>query len=252
MRLSSLAAGVVLAVLGTGLANAGSLTPTFQTFDDLPRATFGGNGIPTDPTAFSTFTASNGDQLTLGISATQRFSNPALGNDGAGTYTATPGLNDGTPGSTAGALRATWNFNFFAELTGTGGSTLSDFNIQLLYDLDPGAGTDIANLGILDFNTTPVLTAPGVFLGDLTLVQGSQNLVFGFLAGNPAVAGITPPAFGPFDANALGEYSFALQSDLGDVSINVNVVPLPATAWLLLSAFGGLGLLSRFRRRAFA
>lgn len=251
MKMSSLAAGVVLAVLGTGVAHAASLTPTFQTFGDLPQATFGGNGIPTDPTAISTFTASNGDELTLGISATQRFNNPALGNDGAGTYTAIPGLNDGTPGSTTGELRATWNFSFFAEVTGSGGSTLGDFGIQLLYDFDPGVGTDETSLGIIDFNTTPLQPGPGV-LGDLPLVEGSQNLVFGFLAGNPTVAGITPPAFGTFDANALGEYSFALQSDLGDVSINVNVVPLPATAWLLLSAFGGLGLLSRFRRRAVA
>ena len=251
MRICALATALVALSLGSGTSIAAPLTPTFQTFGDLSQATFGGTDIPTEFTAISMLTANNGDLLTLGLAATPRFSNPGLGNDGAGTYTATPGLNDGAPGSTVGPLRATWNFSFFAEVTGTGGSTLGDFDIKLLYDFDPGVGTDEADLGVFDFDTVPLLTGTGV-LGDLTLVEGSQNLVFGFLAGNPPFAGVTPPTFGSFDANAVGEYSFALQSNLGDVSINVNTVPLPATAWLLLSAFAGLGFLSRRRRQAVA
>lgn len=236
-----------ISIAGWGPAGpAAAVTPTFDRFGDLPDATFGGTGIPTDPTAVTEVELENGQTLTLGLSATQRFQNPPLGNDGAGTYFATAGLNDGTPGSTSGLLGTTWNFNFFAEVTGvpTGnGILLEDLDIDLLYDFDPGTGTAESELGTIALSS--LLAGSGN-----TLSQGSQNLAFSFLD-DASVTGVTPPVFPNFDPLAGGEYSFALRSLAGEVAINVDVegvaanVPLPAPAALLLAglaALAGTGL----------
>ncbi len=224
--------------------------PTFDVFGPLPEATFGGSGIPNNAVAISTFGDGGGNTITLGLTATQRFTEPPVGNDGAGTFSALPG---GFPGSTAHVpadpTLARWNFNYFVKIEG--GATLSDFIIQWLYDFDPGADTAESDLGVWDLSLT--------FPTD-TLSQGSQNLGFGFLAaGFPGV--IAPPAFGAFDPNTAGEYTFALRvfqlgSDpamdepLGAASINVNTVPEPISASLF--GIGALGLAiggARRRRR---
>ena len=231
-------------------AHAGSINPTFQSFGDLNAATsttvdFTGDGIPTDPSAIATFAGSNGDTLLLGLTAHQRFANPPLGNDGAGTYSAQAGANDGTPGNPGN--RATWNFAWFAEVIGENGSTLNDYGVTLLYDLDPGIGTDESDLGSWDIGAS---ASADPNISD-TLFQSSQNATFGFLA-NDFPGFISAPSFTAFDPFAAGQYSFALRSTLGEVAINVEVspVPLPAAGWLLLSAFGGLGLVARRRRKA--
>ena len=225
--------------LSFGSASAAEVDPVFQTFGDLARATFGGAGIPTDPTAFSTFTAANGDRLTLGLAATPRFFNDPLGNDGSGTYTAKAGANNGGPGSTSTLIGAKWNFSFFIEVEDNGGgSTSDDFGITLLYDFDPVAGTDETQHGIINFAGA-----------NLTLIEGSENFNFDFLAGVPPLPFITPPP-GAFDPDAVGEYSLALRSNLGDVAINVLVqpIPLPATAFMLAGAIGLLGFAARKRK----
>lgn len=231
-----------------GSALAAPVTPTFGTFGDLSQATFGGNGIPTDPTAFDVFSLGNGQSLTLGLAATPRFNNADLGNDGAGTYSAVAGLNDGTPGSTAGLLGTTWNFSFFAGITGTPTGQLEfdlgSLGLELFYDFDPGAGTDRSELGTLD------LSLGSILLGQPLLFEGSENLAFGFLAVD--AFGISSPQAPSFDPFAAGEYSFALASSVGEVAINVNVsaVPLPAPLALLLAAFAGLGIVARRKARA--
>ncbi|MEM1346522.1 MAG: hypothetical protein AAGI34_18330, partial [Pseudomonadota bacterium] len=218
-------------------AQAAPISPSFQTFGDLPQATFGGSGIPTNPTAFSEFIDPNtGNGLLLGLSATQRFNNPAPTTDGAGTYFVEPAFNDGFVGA---ALGAGWNFNFYVEVTGSGSQTIADFEVALLYDLDAGVDTDESALGVIDLS---LLTPTS------TLEQGSQNATFAFLAG-PAVPGLTPPG-ATFNPLAPGEYTFALQSSLGSVSIQVTAVPLPTTALLLLAGLGGLGLVRARRGQA--
>jgi len=263
MKIFKLAGTVpALALMGllampTG-ADAAPVTPNFQTFGDLnvpaqADVTFGGDGIPTDPSAFTNLQGNNGDTLTLGITAHQRFANPPLGNDGAGTFTAQAGANDGTPGNPG--TQSTWNFAWFAELVPGAGSTstLSDYEVTLFYDLDPGVSTDKSNLGKWDLGTT-LANSEELFGFQLpeTLFQTSQNATFGFLATDDATVGVTAPSFTAFDPFAVGEYSFALGSTLGEVAINVNVnpIPLPAAGWLLLTAFGGLGLAARRRRKA--
>src|SRR6056297_2251906 len=257
MKIFKLAGTVpALALMGllampTG-ADAAPVTPNFQTFGDLnvpaqADVTFGGDGIPTDPSAFTNLQGNNGDTLTLGITAHQRFANPPLGNDGAGTFTAQAGANDGTPGNPG--TQSTWNFAWFAELVPGAGSTstLSDYEVTLFYDLDPGVGTDRNDLGTWDIGETATAD-PDI---SETLFQSSQNATFGFLATDfPGFS--SAPSFTAFDPFAAGEYSFALRSTLGEVAINVNVnpIPLPAAGWLLLTAVGGLGLAARRRRKA--
>ncbi|MEM9253456.1 MAG: PEP-CTERM sorting domain-containing protein [Planctomycetota bacterium] len=212
--------------------------PIFDDFGPFPQATFGGSGIPNDAVAFSEQIANDDTMVTIALAASQRFTNPPLGNDGAGTYFATPGSN--APNGTLGAL---WNFNSYVEIDG-GGETIEDFEVSLLYDMDPAFNTPVADLGVIDISGFIALTDPGQ-----TLTQGSQNLLFDFL--NIGAPFVTPPPSAPFDPNALGEYTFAITVSqdglpVETVAINVVVVPEPAAALML----AGLGVFALRRTRS--
>jgi len=219
--------------------------PLYDTFGPLDDATFGGTGIPNDEVAISS-QFSNGDSLiTIAMSATQRYSNPALTNDGAGTYFATPGSNFGGSGQSTneGAL---WNFNYYINIDSPG-ETLADYDITLFYDFDPAFDNGPAGLGTI--NVTNVILGssdPGT-----AKVEGSENLMFSYLASD--VAGLlVAPAYTAFDPNALGEYNFGIsvsQAGWGveNVRMDVQVVPVPAAVWLFGS--GLLGLVGIARRK---
>lgn len=201
------------------------------TFGPLPAATFGGTGIPN--TAVETTTISDGvNSVTLGLTATPRFSNPAVGNDGAGTFFANPGIVSGT---------AEWNFDFYVN--NTGGSFAND-TFELLYDFTPGVNTPVSELGTINLGT---IAGPS-FTGGVS--QDSENLSFSFLT--TGVSGVvTPPTGGSttFDANAQGQYTFILE-DInaagavnGSSEINVDIATAPdvaSSALLLLLGMGGL------------
>lgn len=249
------AAAIVTLSAGFGavtIANAAPITPTFDSFGVLNDSTgdnveFGGDGISNQNVAITRF-EDNGASVTLGLTATPRGNTVSpFGNDGAGTFFAPIGeFPDGAEDDN----RALWNFSFFAETTGdTGG--LGDFNFVLLYDFDPGVGTDDSAHGSLDaaFFAKP----------DGTL-QDSQNLGFNYLASDNAGFN-TAPDFTPFDPTVNGEYTFALQAFddnnllLGQSAIRVNVgdvaknVPEPSSVAMLGLGLLGLGFGFGFRRR---
>jgi hypothetical protein len=230
----------------SSVASAGPVAPEYTEFGLFERATFGGDGIPNDPVAYSDFILDNGDVLTLGLSATNRFQNPVLGNDGAGTFFAEGGMNNGIPGEPG--PESTWNFSFFAEIRDTDGnaitmpdpnSTFSALGLKLYYDLDAAFGTDKSDLGTIDIGVFDALTG-----GNGTLFQTSQNASFAYLSVDNAGFN-EAPTFTSFNPNAGGEYSFALGFDGGQVAINVEVseVSAPASALILLIGMAGLGAL---------
>ena len=216
-----------------------SAAPIFDTFGPLDQATFGGQGIPNDEVAISSQFAFDEDIVTVAMSATQRFSNPPLTNDGGGTYFAGFGSNFGGNGESAfeGAL---WNFNFYMNVEGTNGNTpvLVDYQIDLFYDFDPGFDTPLGSLGSINVTNSLLGSDPS-----LSLSEGSQNLNFAFLA-NPILGVINPPA-GSFNPNALGEYNFAITVTrsgfpVETVAMDVQVIPEPSTFLLVGSLLLGL------------
>lgn len=224
-------------------------TPIYDTFGPL-AATFGGTGIPSEEVAVSSTIVDGNVTFTVAMSATARYSNPTVTNDGAGTYYATPGSNFGGAGESAteGAL---WNFNFYIDVEGSGGAApiLADYQFDLYYDFNTGADTPIASLGYLNLTNAILAGSPTA-----TTVEDSQNLMFSFFS--TALPGFVTPPAGAFDPSAVGEYNFALQVSntngfsVEAVAIDVRVaeaVTVPEPSTLLLLA--GLVTLACAKRR---
>ena len=221
--------------------NMAMATTVYDEFGSFPDATWGGSGIPNDAVAVSRQLVNGDIKITLAMSATQRYSNPAPTNDGAGAYLAQTGSNTPSGTSLEGAL---WNFNYYMKVEDTTGLTtplLEDYQIDLYYDFDPAAAFSLPAMGKIDM--TAALTG-----SSLSLWEDSQNLMFGFLATSGGA--LTAPTYTPFDPNAIGEYQFAIQVagggfNLETVAMEVHTVPVPAAVWLFGSGLIGLAGIAR-------
>ncbi len=249
------ALATVAAVLAMPLA--ANAVPIYTSWGSLPGATFGGTGIPNDAVAKTDVFINGTTQVTLALTAHGRYSNPAVTNNGAGDYYAGTGSNCGIatdpigcPSASQGAL---WNFAYYINVSGTDPAfnDFADFTFTLYYDFDPGAGTAFGSLGTINVNNA--LIGLGYTPSTITLAQDSQNLMFSAFSTSVPFT-VAPPAYGPFNANATGEYNFYigftannLPTFSGAVGIDVNVVPVPAAVWLFGS---GVALLGLMRRRA--
>ncbi len=226
--------GILACALGVAsIATAAPITATFTTFGALPGATFGGTGIPNNAVAITT-----SGELTLGLTATQRFGAPALTNNGAGVFTAQAGVSADAP-SPADPY-ALWNFGFYIA-----GSTAAQYSFRLFYDFDPAADTEQAEHG-------RTLAPAGAVT---STSQGSWNLGMNFLElGAPIVE--DTPLVPSFDPRVAGQYSFALVAYSSDeelartaIVVNVNAVPVPEPTSLALAGLA-LAALGLGRRRA--
>ncbi|MEM8947467.1 MAG: hypothetical protein AAGD11_19995 [Planctomycetota bacterium] len=196
--------------------------PVVDTFGALPAATFGGTGIPNNAVAISTV-VDGLNTITLGITATPRFSSPTPFNDGMGAYTAQVG--ESSPDL------STWNVSYYADIDGPG--TFADYRFELDYDLNSAFGTALSDHGTLNLNAFVVLDGGVPLLATTQTDEGSENLGFSFLT-TSAPGLIDPPVptptFDPFDT---GEYTFQLRvfddplvgSLVDQVSMSVTVIP---------------------------
>jgi PEP-CTERM motif len=223
-------------------ASASSFPISFTTFGTLAGATFGGSGIPINAVAITTIQNGN-DTITLGLTAHGRYDNPAVTNNGAGTFFAGAGQNDGLQ-AIPHSQGATWNFAYYVSIVG--GGTFNNYELDLLYEFDPAANTDSSLFGRIDLDD---------FTPAATLLQGSENLLFGFLA--VPFPGILIPPAGVFNPNAAGQYTFVLRATaltgapLGTAAINVEVAPMPEPGTLALFGVGSALLARRrLKRRA--
>lgn len=211
-------------------AFATTISPSGTPLGTLSGATFGGTGIPNTAVETTTY-SQNQNQIVLGLTATQRYSNPALGNDGVGTFFATTGQNTGLDGLPH-SLGPTWNFDYYIGLTDVSGT---GYTFKLLYTDNTTGAAGSVNFG--SANTSGVS-------------QDSWNLSMGFLSGIG------------FDPNNAHDYGFELEAlnvdgaVLAHTAINVDVNSVPdasSTALLLGLGFTGLAVLGlRQNRFAFA
>lgn len=232
LRLSVL--GLFFSVLSAGFVSAGPLVLNcpggMSDQSGNPAITFGGAGIPKDAVCIGSFDGN----LTLALTATPRFANPSLTNNGVDTYYAQTG-DDSAQGQ---PNYGPWNFNFYAY----NASQTDDYWIDLMWDTDPSFGTDTSLFG---FGRSLLVAG--------STVQNSWNLGMGFIDTGVVVPGYSPSAvlFSPY---ANGQYSFSLRGykgsileDVGGVAMNVEAVPEPASMMLL--GTGLVGLAAKVRRR---
>ena len=150
------------AILGCACvsAMAVSIDPAYSTFGTLSGATFGGTGIPNNAVAITTINDNN-RSFTLGLTAHQRYSNPAPANDGAGTFWAVSGgdVAHSEPGY------AKWNLGYYVGID-PNLSWGSGYSLRLYYDKNTAVDNDVTTYRtISESQSSDNLGYGGSFLG---------------------------------------------------------------------------------------
>jgi hypothetical protein len=211
------------------MASATSITPTYDSIGAIPAATFNGtttsSGIPNSDVARATYTDANGDKVHIGLEAFGRYSNPVIGPNVGGTYSATAGFNNGLDGaSPAHTDGPTWDFGWYLQVV-TGSADIT----MRISDNTTGVSKDIS------FGT--------VGIGQYS---DAWNLSMGFLTG----IGFDPYANGNYGIQ-LGvlnpDHRFTGVSDAINVNVTggTNVPDGGQTAGLLVAGLGGLAFMAK-------
>jgi hypothetical protein len=220
-----------------------------------------GVGIPNDAVATSAFNYLGLD-FTMGLTVTERCGNPPVTNDGNGTFTATSGSNTPYCSSSEGA---TWNFGFYFGFDNSDSvssfldlknllSVDSNERLKVNLDYDVNASNSV-NFGTINLLPTffEAIVRDGETIYDpaaVSVIQGSQNLLFNFLYDASSVTKV-PNDGATFNSNVPGLYDFRLRAKYGtennivntNTRIRVNVVPEPSV--LAMFALGLMGLGAR-------
>lgn len=171
-------------------SSAINIDPTFDQFGALPEATFGGSGIPNSSVAVTHVTSGNFN-ITLGLTAHQRYNNPAVNNNGAGTFYAVSGgdAGNGKPNY------ARWNIGYYADVSPdlSNLNILNGYSLRFYFDKNPAVDNDVITFVPLE---------PSLLNGATYDSQDSWNLGMGIPFGL-----LDPTIFNP---SADGEYEFFL------------------------------------------
>ncbi len=84
------------------------------------------------------------------------------------------------------------------------------------------------------------------------LVRGWADgslLNFGLELSQDGIVTTPPNTVGGRDRFAVGLFASSANTDFARPSLEIDVVPLPATAWMLIAGLGGFGALRRFGAR---
>lgn len=223
-----------------GLAGAQPITPTFSSFGTINDATFGGTGIDV-----SNIASTNIGDTVLGLSATTRCraENSVPYTCGGAVTVPTQGSFVAQAGAPWNNSAASWNFGIYVKTGTTAGRTY-----KLFYDFDPAQLNDQNTHGVINL---------GLAFGTGNILQGSQNLGFGYLATSFPPVIVAPTSPPTFSNTAVGTYSFALVAydssiEVGRSAIEVTVVPEPEAYGLALAGMGVVGFAMLRRRRATA
>ena len=195
--------GLMVAVCVAGMVTSALATEVTTTgFGTVPGVSpgsnpYSGSGIPFDTSEYTVVSGIPGssDTLTIAMAATQHGSgNPAPGNNGAGTYYVSTGLNAG---------RSVWNFDFYIN---SALGSLSPYTF-VITELNVGNG--------------------GIFMFDPTLIP--DNVGGPSSAGNSESLDFA--SFGSwigYDPNANDTYQFVLDAYLGGDFVGQSAITVVA------------------------